>query len=186
MSFKLEKIRAVLIDHQDSFTWNIFAWLSSRCEVSIINHTEILNIKINDFDLIVISPGPKSPSDYPLTQKFIKSLDKGKAVLGICLGMQFMIASENGVILPYSPPLHGKTSHLQSSVKQLNSLKIARYHSLECKIDETKFELIAMSDQIPMIIKHKQKKWLGFQFHPESFLTENAEVILNYLNEALL
>lgn len=170
-------LTAVLIDHHDSFTYNIKAWLKSRFAVSVVDCSEVSNVKPDDFDLVIISPGPKTPSDYPQSKTFLNSLPAGKPVLGICLGMQMMNEIENGQVQAYYPPVHGKTSALVSANANYNQLQVARYHSLKCIMADP-FEVLATSENLPMIVRHKNKKWLGMQFHPESFLTEKPETFL--------
>jgi anthranilate/para-aminobenzoate synthase component II len=73
--------------------------------------------------------------------------------------------------------------------KILNESFVARYHSLACSnFSNDDFETLAISadDQIPMWLKHKQKKWMGVQFHPESFLTSNPKIHLKFLQDWLL
>ncbi len=177
--------KAIIIDHHDSFTWNIKNWLSQSFDVQIIDCAEI-NAHTNlTADLVVLSPGPKSPNDYPDTLNYLKSLPTHQRVLGICLGMQMMTVVSGGVVKPYSPPLHGKSSALITQNIKMNHLNVARYHSLMCSVSDV-YQTIAESEKnIPMIIKHKQKNWLGYQFHPESFLTENSEVYLDFIFESL-
>lgn len=170
-------LKAVLIDHQDSFTYNIKAWLKPCFSVDVIDADKIQTINPDKYDLIVLSPGPKTPSDYPASKKLLQNLTSKKPVLGICLGMQMMNEIEGGTVEPYYPPMHGKTSLINSVDKDYDQLLVARYHSLKCNIT-TNFEVIATSDNLPMIIRHKNKKWLGMQFHPESFLTEKPENFL--------
>lgn len=170
-------LRAVLIDHHDSFTYNIKAWLKSRFAVSIIDCESVATLNANDFDLVIISPGPKTPSDYPETKVFLKSLPANKPVLGICLGLQMMNEIEGGLVSAYYPPVHGKTSALDSKLINFNHVQVARYHSLKCDMADL-FEVLATSEDLPMIVRHKNKKWLGMQFHPESFLTEKPELFL--------
>lgn len=170
-------LKALLIDHHDSFTYNIKAWLKPRFAVSIIDYDDIRKANPLDYDLVIISPGPKTPADYPLSKDFLKNVPVNKPVLGICLGLQMMNEIENGTVREYYPPVHGKTSALTSTAPQFNNLQVARYHSLKCEMADN-FEVIATSESIPMIVKHKKKNWLGLQFHPESFLTEKPETFL--------
>lgn len=169
-------LRALLIDHDDSFTSNIKAWLKKSFEVTLISHRDLLPAD-QHYDLLVISPGPKSPHDYPHTVQFLASLPPSQPVLGICLGMQIMNTCEGGTVQPYYPPVHGKTSRLVSILSELNDAVVARYHSLACEVNQN-FQILANANDLPMIIKHKNKNWLGYQFHPESFLTETPEVFL--------
>jgi anthranilate synthase/aminodeoxychorismate synthase-like glutamine amidotransferase len=175
-------MKALLIDHDDSFTYNLRDWLRPGfSEVQVRNHLD-LEVKPNADTLVVLSPGPKSPNDYAHVKKFLKSLDSQQPVFGVCLGMQLMVDEENGKVFAYEPPLHGKISKLQSELSGFNGLQVARYHSLKCELPES-FRLLASSeeDRVPMWVEHKSNKWLGFQFHPESFMTEKSELYLNYL-----
>lgn len=170
-------LTAVLIDHHDSFTFNIKAWLKSRFAVSIIDYSEVADLNLDNFDLVILSPGPKTPSDYPQTKTLLAQLKAHKPVLGICLGMQMMNELEAGSVMSYYPPVHGKTSSLDASDSPYDQAQVARYHSLKCVVPPI-FDVLATSEGLPMIIRHKNKKWLGLQFHPESFLTEKPEVFL--------
>lgn len=174
-------LTALLIDHDDSFTYNVKTWLSARFEVDVIHHLDLKISESKKYDLIVFSPGPKSPTDYPHSLEKLLHIPFDQHVLGICLGLQMMTIAENGKVKTYSPPLHGKTSVLKSSVNAINGKKIARYHSMICEIPETEFKTIATADNYPMWVEHQTKRWMGFQFHPESFLTEDSELYLNAL-----
>lgn len=186
---------ALLIDHDDSFTHNVRSWLSKKFDVTIINHKQLSHNQLNHknifehnstsekFNLIVFSPGPKSPSDYPHSLKYLTDIADSQHVLGICLGLQIMTLASGGNVQTYSPPLHGKTSQLKSELKKINGLTIGRYHSMACTLPENKFNIIATSENLTMWVEHVTKKWLGFQFHPESFLTESPELYLDYVSE---
>ena len=185
-------MKALLIDHDDSFTYNLQHWLAPICtDLSVINHRDLQkNLHAN---LIVLSPGPKSPSDYPHVLDFINTISPRSFVYGVCLGLQMLVQLSGGKILPYTPPLHGKKSKLSLNDKLysklysgLNNLHVARYHSLYCaEYSPQQFETLAKSadDQIPMWLRHREKKWMGVQFHPESFLTEKAELHLKVLTD---
>ena len=175
-------MRFILIDHFDSFTHNVAAWLreDSSIQIDIKSYGE--DFQTAPYDLLIFSPGPKSPKDYPLS---LKSLKEQKCVptLGICLGLQMMVEEEGGIISPYSHPLHGKTSKLiipygPNLLSPLSGSEVARYHSLRVEKLPECFELLALSaDNCPMAVMHKSYPWLGFQFHPESFLTQNGDAL---------
>lgn len=182
-------MRALLIDHDDSFTENLRNWLQPLfIDVQIVSHHKLPQLKNSleqQFGLIVLSPGPKSPVDYQNTLELLKSTSSDQRILGICLGMQMMIYADGGEIKPYDPPKHGKTSQLKILNKhhqEFQNYTVGRYHSLQC-FPTSLFQVIAESndDQIPMWVNHQKKNWLGFQFHPESFLTLNPEALRNYL-----
>ena len=177
--------KAIIIDHHDSFTWNIKSWLSQSFDVQIMDYAEIKAQTHLTADLIVLSPGPKSPTDYPETLNYLKNLPTDQRVLGICLGMQMMTVVSGGTVKTYSPPLHGKSSSLTSANKKINQLQVARYHSLMCSVSDS-YQIVAETEKnIPMIIQHKQKHWIGYQFHPESFLTEKSDLYLDFIFESL-
>jgi anthranilate/para-aminobenzoate synthase component II len=180
MKAEIKKLKsAILIDHDDSFTFNLQHWLHQFCEnVEIINHAQINDQNFCEFDLIVLSPGPKSPVDYPHVLNWLKHFSS-KPVFGVCLGLQLLVVAAGGKVSTYKPPLHGKTSILVGH-REFNGLEVARYHSLFC-IDLPNFEIIAQSDNIPMWARHIEKKWLGSQFHPESFLTKETTVFQNFI-----
>ena len=79
-----------VIDHQDSFTFNLVHLLSSFDKVYVNNYFEINKKKLSTADLIVLSPGPGEPKDYPVTSKIYKSFKGKKKILGICLGFQLL------------------------------------------------------------------------------------------------
>ncbi len=173
------RLTALIIDHEDSFTYNVKAWLSARFDVDVVQHMDFNKLSEPlKYNLIVFSPGPNSPTDYPHSIKTLLNAPKDQPILGICLGMQLMTIAEHGKVRTYSPPLHGKTSALKSSVNSINGKKVARYHSMICEISETEFKTIATTDNFPMWVEHKTKRWMGFQFHPESFLTEDPDLYL--------
>lgn len=183
-------MKALLIDHDDSFTYNLQDWLKPICEeIQVVNHRDLQ--KNLHAHLVVLSPGPKSPQDYPHVADFIQNLSTRSAVYGVCLGMQIMVHATQGKISTYVPALHGKKSKLQVTAPEYKSLDnsfVARYHSLYCSdYSSDQFETLALSadDQLPMWLRHKQKKWMGVQFHPESFLTAQPELHLKILNDWL-
>lgn len=183
-------MKAIIIDHDDSFTFNLQHWLSPICsEIKVINHRELQ--KSLYANLVVLSPGPKSPDEYPHVIDFVKNLSERTAVYGVCLGLQILVKATGGKIGTYSPPLHGKKSKLEvldPLYSFLNDSEVARYHSLYCSdYNPQLFSTLALAqeDKIPMWLRHTKKKWMGVQFHPESFLTEKAELHLKVVSDWL-
>lgn len=187
-------MKALLIDHDDSFTQNLKHWLKPLAqEIQVINHSQISTFfQHGSFDLFVLSPGPKSPLDYPDTLKLLAELPQDKAVFGVCLGLQMMAVSCGLSVSTYSPPKHGKTSKLKirhPDLQNFENLAVARYHSIKVvsvasdASTSSGLQLLAVAedDNQPMWFSHSSKKWMGVQFHPESFLTEAPELHLQFL-----
>jgi anthranilate/para-aminobenzoate synthase component II len=178
---------ALFIDHDDSFTHNVVRWLEPAFDVTVVHHAELpsavasptpapLDWSQKSPNLIVVSPGPRSPQDYPRTLSYLKTLPASQPVLGICLGLQMMALLEGAEVVPYAPPRHGVGTPLSCpSIIELQGLIVGRYHSLCCQSLPPSFEELAQSEGLPMWLRHRDKKWMGFQFHPESFLTERPD-----------
>ena len=176
-----------IIDHQDSFTWNVVHQFSKFDEVYCSNYFEINKKKIDKCTTIVLSPGPGSPKDYPLTSKIYKKYKGNKKIIGICLGYQQILFNEKGKIIQQKNIYHG----YQSKVKVTNesklfnnskTFKVGRYHSLKLfepfKSNDIKISMRCAKTNIPMGIEDLKNNVYGFQFHPESFLTENGNFII--------
>ena len=127
-----------IIDHQDSFTWNIVHQFSQFGKVYCSNYFD-LNQKILDKSkIIVLSPGPGSPKDYPKTSKIYKKYKGIKKILGICLGYQQILFCEKANIVQQSKIFHGHQSSVtvtsnRSLFKKNSKFKVGRYHSLKLK-----------------------------------------------------
>ena len=136
-------------------------------------------------DLVVLSAGPKSPQDYSQTLIWLKE-NPHQPTLGICLGMQLMTLAEGGTVTSYFPVQHGKTSSLVFFNPELPRFSVARYHSLECHVTPLFLTTAhSQNDDITMWVEHQTKPWLGWQFHPESFLTKDQGFLISYLDSWL-
>ena len=88
-----------LIDHQDSFTFNLAHLLENFDEIYVSNYFEINKEKLNQSSMIVFSPGPGEPRDYPKSSSIYSQVKGKKKILGICLGFQQILFNENGKII---------------------------------------------------------------------------------------
>ena len=109
-----------IIDHQDSFTWNVVHQFSQFDEVICTNYFELNNNLLEKSETIVLSPGPGSPKDYPNTSKLYKKFKGRKKIIGICLGYQQILFSEKAKIIQQKNIFHG----YQSEVKVTNNKSI--------------------------------------------------------------
>ena len=152
------------------------------------------------FDKIIISPGPSKPTDSGISVDLVKKYYKTVPILGVCLGMQIIAHAFGITTIKSTDPAHGKTANL-NVINRNNSIlykkenmpktiKVMRYHSLNIEKTPEEFNLTSNleknnndDDNIIMSIEHKKYHLVGVQYHPESFLTEYGETIIeNFLN----
>jgi len=182
-----------IVDHQDSFTWNIVHQFSEFSKVYCSNYFDINKKILDKAHTIVFSPGPGSPKDYTNTSRLYKKYKGIKKIIGICLGYQQILYCEKGKIIQQKKIYHG----YQSEVKITNSksifpkkmkLKVGRYHSLKLKepFNSKNFEITMRCSKtnIAMAFENKIDDVYGFQFHPESFLTTNGKILIKKILSA--
>lgn len=180
----------LLIDNYDSFTWNIWDYLSRiGADVHVKRREEVSAISLLKFDGIIFSPGPGNPKNIPELHNLIEKAINLKPVLGICLGFQ-ALALYFGSNLIGGEPTHGKVHEVFVSVhgRLLNGVPsqffATRYHSLVVK--DLKFPLVELAHTGTgelMAFEHNTLPIAGVQFHPEAHLSENGLLILkNWLN----
>ena len=182
-----------VIDHQDSFTWNVVHQFSKFDRVYCSNYLNIDKKKLNQSNTIILSPGPGSPKDYPETSKIYKKYKGKKKIIGICLGYQLILFNEKGKIVQQKNIFHGYQSKVkvtkESKLFKKNKLfNVGRYHSLKLyepyKSNNLKITMRCSKSNIPMAIEDIKNNIYGFQFHPESFLTENGKIIIKKILSA--
>ncbi len=101
-----------IIDHQDSFTWNVVHQFSKFEEVYCSNYFEINQRLLDKSKVIIFSPGPGSPKDYPFTSKIYKRYKGKKKLIGICLGYQQILFNEKAKIVQQKNIFHGYQSRV--------------------------------------------------------------------------
>ena len=176
-----------VIDHQDSFTFNLVHLLSSFDEVYVTNYFDMNQAKLDQSNLVVFSPGPGEPKDYPKSSYIYKALKGKKKILGICLGFQQILFNEKGKITQQKHIYHG----YQSKIKVLENsrlfsnnrfLTVGRYHSLKLQepfhSKHMKITMRCMKKKVAMAFEDTKHQIYGFQFHPESFLTKNGKYLI--------
>ena len=182
-----------IVDHQDSFTWNVVHQFSKFDNVYCSNYFDLNYKKLNASSVIVLSPGPGSPRDYPITSKIYRKFKGRKKIIGICLGYQQILYNEKGKIVQQKNIFHGYQSKVKvtkdSEIFKKNKIfKIGRYHSLKLyepyRVKNIKITMRCLKTNIPMAFEDKKNNIFGFQFHPESFLTENGNFIIKKILSA--
>jgi len=187
-------MKVLLIDNYDSFTYNLFHYISKfNCDVDVYRNDKIESKEIvkNKYKKIIISPGPGNPSQAGNCLKIIKDLHKDFSILGVCLGHQIIGQAFGGKIIRAKKLMHGKMSKIYFKktdiFKNINGpFDATRYHSLiiDRKILPDCFNVTAETkNKIIMGIKHKKYDLHGVQFHPESINTiVGMQIIKNYIN----
>ena len=181
-------MRVFLLDNYDSFTYNLVQLLGrigvdvtvARNDALTVDEVEALNA-----DAIVISPGPSRPEKAGISVELVRRLGSSVPMLGVCLGHQ-AIGVAYGAEVIRVPPVHGKASPVHhagiGSFEGLASpFEAARYHSLAVSRERLpdELEVTAWSpDGVVMGIRHRTHPVEGFQFHPESILTDDGEALV--------
>jgi anthranilate synthase component 2 len=179
----------LMIDNYDSFTYNLYQYfgiLGANVTIYRNNQIKIKDIDSNEYDKIVISPGPGTPDDSGISLDIIENFKDKIPILGVCLGHQSIGQIFGAKIVRAKKVMHGKTSEIfHNNTAIFNDIPspftATRYHSLiiEHNSIPEQLEITATSDDnIIMGVKHKNYNIWGIQFHPESILTKYGMKIL--------
>lgn len=185
-----------LIDNYDSFTYNLYQYLSEFSEVEVYRNDEITvdELRAKNISGIVISPGPGRPKDAGISVDLIKKLGSEIPILGICLGHQVIAEAYGGTICRSSEIVHGKKSKVIIRGNDIfeglaRKVEVMRYHSLMVDRNSLPKELEVIGetegDNLIMAIKHKDFKVYGVQFHPESIYTVKGKRIIQNFVEVI-
>ena len=185
--------KIILIDNYDSFTFNLYHYLSSlKVKVDVIRNDQINSTEIikKKYSKIVISPGPGNPNQSGNCLKIVKSLYNKIPILGVCLGHQIIGQVFGSKIVQAKKLMHGKTSKITSKktgiLKNLPiTFEATRYHSLiiDKKSLSKDLKITAETkDGLIMGIQHKKYQVHGVQFHPESIKTKiGIKILKNFI-----
>jgi anthranilate synthase/aminodeoxychorismate synthase-like glutamine amidotransferase len=183
----------LVIDNYDSFTYNLVQYLGELgAELEVHRNDQITLEEIDRLapERIVISPGPKTPSEAGICLDVIHTFSGRMPILGVCLGHQAIGQAFGGKVIRAPEIMHGKTSSISHDGKTIfsglpNPFPATRYHSLIVE-RESLPECLAVSatspDGLIMGFRHKEMQVEGVQFHPESVLTDSGKQLLaNFL-----
>jgi anthranilate synthase component 2 len=186
----------VLIDNYDSFTFNLYQYISEFDEVKVFRNDEISIEEIRKLNPrgIVISPGPGRPEGAGISIDVIRNLGADIPILGICLGHQSIAAAFGGNVVGAKTIFHGKSSKIQVRGNDIfegisRKLEVMRYHSLVVEKESLPdtIEVIGetVEDHVIMAIKHKELPIYGLQFHPESIFTPKGKRMIKNFVEGI-
>jgi anthranilate synthase/aminodeoxychorismate synthase-like glutamine amidotransferase len=184
--------KLLLVDCYDSFTHKLSQTLKETglCSVKIIPWDILSFSELNDYDAVVLSPGPGLPQEYKFIFKLLNELKK-KKVLGVCLGHQIIGLACGASLKHLDEVVHGECSKLEiimdsnifNSIE--NGSRVGLYHSwvLHGLPDVLKKVAVSETGNI-MLIEHTEYPWTGMQFHPESYMTTDGKQMLrNWLED---
>ncbi len=184
----------LLIDNYDSFTYNLFQYLSELGEEVVVVRNDKATLKELDImkpQRLVISPGPSTPLRAGISNEVIKHFGATLPILGVCLGHQCIGYSYGGLFGQAKQIMHGKSSLIYHNSQGVlaglpNPFPAIRYHSLVIKREGLPdcLEVTAWTEDGEIMgLRHKEYPIEGVQFHPESFMTEvGKDVLRNFLN----
>jgi len=183
----------LLIDNYDSFTYNLFQYLSELGEKVVVvrnDKTTLEEIGKMKPQRIVISPGPSTPLSAGISNEVIKHFGSTLPILGVCLGHQCIGYSYGGSFGQAKEIMHGKSSQIYHNSQGVlaglpNPFSAIRYHSLVVQREGLPdcLEITAWSDDDTIMgLRHRQYPVEGVQFHPESFMTQvGKDLLKNFL-----
>jgi len=185
----------LLIDNYDSFTYNLFQYLSELGEdVKVVRNDKatIEELTALNPERVVVSPGPSTPGNAGISIDVIKHFAGKVPILGVCLGHQCIAQAFGGVVSGAGEIRHGKTSPIHHEGQGVfaglpQPFEAVRYHSLAVEPDTVpdNFEVTARTENgIVMGIRHRELDIEGVQFHPESIMTEaGKDMLQNFLDK---
>lgn len=183
-----------MIDNYDSFTYNLVQYLGSLGQQLVIKRNDevsILEIKKENPQYLMVSPGPCTPNEAGISLEAITTFSKELPIFGVCLGHQAIAQAFGGDVVQAENQMHGKTSLMYHDNKTIfkglpNPFPATRYHSLIVKKESLPacLEVSAWTKEGEIMgLRHKSLQIEGVQFHPESIMTSvGMELLENFIH----
>lgn len=189
-----EQLKVLVFDNYDSFTYNLVQIIERilNQKVDVVRNDQITLEEIEKYDKIILSPGPGIPEEAGILLDVIRAYAPTKSILGVCLGQQAIAEAFGGNLINLSEIFHGVATSaelVKENTKIFRNLtsgiEVGRYHSWAVNPEgfPEELEITAVDkDGMIMALQHKTYDVHGVQFHPESILTPDGEVIIrNFL-----
>lgn len=187
--------KILIIDNYDSFTYNLVHLLEKlgAKTLEVKRNDKFLISEVEEFDKILLSPGPGIPSEAGLMPEVVKTFADKKSILGVCLGHQCIGEVFGASLINMPVPMHGKTSDVELKQKDdalfkglPSKFSVGRYHSwlVDPKSLPDCLNVTATDEKANiMALCHKKYDVHGVQFHPESVMTDlGADILKNWLS----
>lgn len=181
-------MKVALIDNYDSFTYNLYHLLRQfDIDITVFRNDTFQMNELESFDKILLSPGPGIPKESGLLMDVIQTYAGKKPILGICLGEQAIGEAFGGTLTNLPEVFHGIQTPIDIVADDYlfdnleKEIPVGRYHSWVVDKDSlpSDLEILAVSKEgYIMALRHKTYDVRGIQFHPESVLTPDGEMIM--------
>lgn len=188
-------MKILIIDNYDSFTYNLVHMVEKITGnfPAVFRNDEISIAEVENYDIIMLSPGPGIPDEAGILKEVIKTYASTKPIFGVCLGLQAITEVFGGKIINLDDVFHGVATEMKVTDKNAIIFKdipekfmAARYHSWSATDKDFPKEIqVTARDEEGGIqaIEHKVFPISAVQFHPESILTDVGEqIVTNFIN----
>ena len=186
-------MNVLIVDCYDSFTFNLYQQVGRLGGNPVVfsSDTPLEVLQKNEYDRIILSPGPGTPEDSGVCREVLETMSRTIPTLGVCLGHQTICTAFGGEVIRASHLMHGKTSPIRHGSEGIfagipTPFIATRYHSLvarrEALPDELEVTASSLDDGYVMGVRHTRYPINGVQFHPESILSDEGDRIMrNFL-----
>ena len=188
-------MRLMIFDNRDSYTFNLVECFRKIGvdEIHVMNEDDYSSDKLADCQRIVLGPGPGLPNDHPILFDILEKVEAHQLVLGICLGHEAIAIHNGGKVKQLDRVFHGDVAHVKATESSNpiycgmpTDFQAGLYHSWIIDEDTLPDNIgINSRSELGLImgIQHKRLPQYGFQFHPESYRTQNGLLLLrNWYN----
>ena len=189
----MSKRKIALLDNNDSFTYNIVDYLRRMAGIKlrVINTRQLDIEELDQYDGLIISPGPELPKDFPQLFEVLQRYHRTKPILGICLGHQAIAQFFGADLIQQLPVVHGQAGPIRILgedplfARLPREFRVGLYHSwmVDPETIPATLAITALSEQdVIMAIRAAGLPIWGIQFHPESYITDHGfEILENFI-----